>query len=209
MSTIWRSSISARRCSNSPNGAPRCPLRALGDRRHHTDRVVEIAHHPIEADAPEAIPRFEFETRVDDEDDVGIARNDRAGELRVPPVETDVDRSDEVPVSELLRGTAIEQQCPGVDEPGDLVEVERPQRRVLVEQWPILAVEYRVVHEVRRSRRLALGHEVDEGLLVRGQQRIVLDALVADRRPCFGREVLAACRAGAVSRVARGSRRAA
>ena len=53
-------------------------------------------------------------------------------------------------------------------------------------------------------RRLALGHRRDERILVGNLQRVVAPALLADRRACFGRQVLAARRSGSVRRKHRG-----
>ncbi len=168
---------------------------------HHGEGLLEEADHPVEPDAGQTVLGLELEAGVDDEDDVDVVGDHRPGVLGVAPGEADVDRPLQVTPGELLGVTAVDHHRPGGDGGVEGGEIEGVGGLVLVEQLPVLAVEHGVVDEVLGRRGLALGHEVDEGLLVRGEQGVVVGLLLPDRRHRLGRQVLAACRAGTVGRV--------
>ena len=91
-----------------------------------------------------------------------------------------------------------------------VVERERIHfaREGLVERGPLFAVQHGVVVEVGRGFGLIGGHDLDEGVLAHGLQRVIQTALFAEGGDCFFAERFAAERARAVCRVDQALRRA-
>ncbi len=177
------------------------PTNAIGMGSHHGERVLEETDNTIEADPGQTVLAFEFETLVDDQHDVDVGGDHRAGELRVPTVETDIDRAVEMCAGELFGVTAVDDHRSTGDELVEGLDVERRRQQRLVQQVTMLAVQDGVVDEILGCRGLPFGHEIDERLLVRRQQGVVRLPLLPHRRPRVGRQVLSAGRTGAVSGV--------
>ena len=177
------------------------------EQRSH--RVVERAHHRVEADASEAHPRFGLLARRRDEHDRRARRDHLARVLREPSAEADVDRSPHMPRREVDVVARVEDDGALGVLPHHLVERDGRRWLLLVEELAGLAIEVRVEREVQRRRGLALQHGIDELVLGHRRECVVRLPLLADRRLRLGRDVLAARRARAMSREARGSRRGA
>jgi hypothetical protein len=181
-------------------GEARRPLDQIGVLDHELERVLDVADHTVEADAREPVLPLELHAALHEQDDVGVGPDERAGELGVATAETDVDRAVEVTTAELLGVATVDEHRTGDERRFDLVERHRLGECLLVEQVAVLSIEERVVHEVPRRGRLALGDECDERVLVERAERVVGGALLADGGRQLGRQVLATGGPGTVGR---------
>ena len=60
-----------------PDRQTRRPLGPVGMRRHDPQRIVEVPDDTVEADPSQPVAAFAFESRLDDEDDVGVGGEPR------------------------------------------------------------------------------------------------------------------------------------
>ena len=163
------------------------------------DAAFEIGVDVLDADAGETELRFaELIGVFADEDDVAVEAEDAGGPGGVLAGERDVHGAGDVGYGELHCRAGVEDDGAFGLEAEDLGCGEGLGRRELVDGGCAVAVELDVAAEVLGARGEAVGEEMDELILIAGEESVVGAALLADGGGALGAHLAAAERAGAV-----------